>query len=67
MTGPVRDPRSPDNVWPEPWFGAWNAHDKDVLETKLKDMVCSGQLTLKDAQEAIAQDRVAAYRKYVGF
>jgi hypothetical protein len=60
------DPRSPDNLWPEPWFGPWNAHIKDALETKLKTMVCAGQIDLVAAQHAIAADWVAAYTKYVG-
>lgn len=59
-------PRSPDNLWPEPWFGPWNAHIKDVLETKLKNMVCNGDLTLAEAQQAIRTDWIAAYKKYVG-
>ena len=60
------DPRSPDNLWPEPWFGPWNARIKDALETKLKRMVCAGQIPLSEAQQAIATDWVAAYKKYVG-
>jgi hypothetical protein len=60
------NPRSPDNLWPEPWFGPWNAHVKDTLENKLHDMVCSGQIALGDAQKAIATDWVAAYKMYVG-
>ena len=59
------DPRSPDNLWPEPWFGPWNAHIKDTLENKLHAMVCDGRIGLRDAQVAIATDWVAAYRKYV--
>lgn len=42
------------------------AHDKDVLETKLNDMLCACQITLKDAQQAIAQDWGAAYKNCVG-
>lgn len=60
------DPRSPDNLWPEPWFGPWNAHVKDTLENRLHRMVCAGQIPLREAQQAIASDWVAAYRKYVG-
>jgi hypothetical protein len=60
------DPRSPDNLWPEPWFGPWNAHVKDRLENTLHKMVCSGEISLGEAQQAIATDWVAAYRKYVG-
>jgi hypothetical protein len=59
------DPRSPDNLWPEPWFGAWNAHIKDVLENTLHKMVCAGQIPLRDAQRAIATNWVSAYQKYV--
>ena len=59
------DPRNPNNLWPEPWFGPWNARDKDMLEGKLHRMVCDGQIPLRDAQKAIATDWVGAYRKYV--
>jgi hypothetical protein len=59
------DPRSPDNLWPEPWFGNWNAHMKDVLENKLHRMVCDGQIPLRAAQKAIASDWVGEYRKVV--
>jgi len=58
-------PRDPDNLWPEPWFGKWNARIKDVLETKMKRMVCNGEVTLAEAQKAIATDWTAAYKKYV--
>jgi hypothetical protein len=60
------DPRSPDNLWPEPWFGPWNAHIKDVLENKLHKMVCDGSIGLREAQTAIATDWVAAFKTYVG-
>jgi hypothetical protein len=58
-------PRDPDNLWPEPWFGPWNARVKDALETRMKRMVCSGEVTLSEAQTAISTDWVAAYKKYV--
>jgi hypothetical protein len=60
------DPRSPENLWPEPWFGSWNAHDKDKLENALHKMVCDRTMTLRDAQKAIANDWVGTYRKYFG-
>jgi hypothetical protein len=60
------NPRSPDNLCPEPWFGPWNAHVKDTLENRLHRLVCAGQLPLGEAQQAIAMDWVAAYRKYMG-
>jgi hypothetical protein len=58
-------PRDPDNLWPEPWFGDWNARMKDALETRLKTMVCKGNLTLNEAQTAIGTDWVAAYKRFV--
>jgi len=58
-------PTSPANLWPEPWFGPWNARTKDRLENTLHRLVCRGALPLKDAQNAVALDWVAAYRTYV--
>jgi hypothetical protein len=54
------------NLWPEPYNVAqWNARVKDVLEERLHQMVCSHQLDLSAAQEAIATNWIAAYEKYV--
>lgn len=55
------------NLWPEP-SGAmpWNARVKDRLETKLKTMVCSGSLDLTKAQSDLANNWIAAYKKYLG-
>jgi hypothetical protein len=58
-------PTDPKNLWPEKWDGEWGAHKKDVIETRLKRMVCTGQISLADAQHAIATDWVAAYKKYI--
>jgi len=56
-----------DNLWPQPYDGNWNAHDKDRLEARLHKLVCTDKtLTLKEAQQAIKADWVAAYKKYVG-
>jgi len=53
------------NLWPEPYTSAiWNAHVKDALEEHLHQMVCSGKLDLSTAQSDIANDWVAAYKKY---
>src|SRR5580692_6516208 len=52
------------NLWPQPRHSiepTWNAEAKD---RQLCDMVCSGQLDLATAQEAIATDWIAAYHKY---
>ena len=53
------------NLWPEPYAGRWGARTKDVLENKLHDLVCSGQLKLKKAQHQEAANWVGAYRRYV--
>ena len=54
------------NLWPEPYAGRWGARTKDVLENKLHDLICSGQLALRKAQHQEATNWVAAYRRYVG-
>ncbi len=54
------------NLWPEPYHGQWNAHEKDKLENELHRRVCAGDVPLDVAQREIATDWVAAYRKYIG-
>ena len=56
-------PSDPKNLFPQPYAGN-NARKKDVLETKLKKMVCAGTLKLADAQKMIATDWAGAYKKY---
>ena len=53
------------NLWPEPYRVKCGARIKDVLETKLKRMVCNGRMTLEGAQQAIATNWIATYKKYV--
>jgi hypothetical protein len=55
------------NLWPQSYTSKpWNAHIKDVLENKLHALVCSGQITLKQAQDGIATDWIEAYYQFVG-
>ncbi len=55
------------NLWPESYLAKpLNAHVKDELENKLHALVCSGQLPIGVAQQAIAQNWPAAYQQYVG-
>ena len=54
------------NLWPEPYAGRWGARTKDVLENRLHDLVCSGQLSLRSAQYQESTNWVAAYHRYVG-
>jgi hypothetical protein len=37
---------------------------KDRLENRLHQMVCAGELDLTTAQQAIASDWIAAYKRY---
>jgi len=39
---------------------------KDRLERRLCEMVCAGALDIGTAQQVIAKDWIAAYRKYYG-
>jgi len=53
------------NLWPHSYSAAmWNARVKDALEDRLREMVCDGSLDLREAQEEIATDWIAAYKKY---
>jgi len=54
------------NLWPQPYFGATNAHNKDQLENKLHSLVCAQTITLQEAQQAISTNWIDAYNKYVG-
>jgi hypothetical protein len=46
-------PRDPKNLWPEPHYGTKTSSTKDGVETKLKNAVCSGRITLSSARTAI--------------
>jgi hypothetical protein len=53
------------NLWPQSFrTRPWNARVKDALENRLHAEVCAGRLDLKSAQQEIATDWIAAYRKY---
>jgi hypothetical protein len=57
------------NLWPQPRQTIeprWNAEVKDRLERRLCEMLCAAELDIGTAQQAIAKDWVAAYRKYYG-
>jgi hypothetical protein len=42
-----------------------SARDKDRLENALKTKVCSGLMTLQEAQKEIATDWVSSYKKHI--
>ncbi len=59
--GGAPDPR---NLWPQPYrAGVWNAYVKDELERELQDLVCRGTLDLATAQQELANDWIAAYKR----
>ena len=60
------DPRSPANLWPEPWTGPLNAHEKDRLENVIHRLVCSGKLSLSEGRHELSTNWVASFRRRVG-
>ncbi len=60
-------PDDPRNLWPEPRETAdgWNADCKDELEAVMARLVCARQVSLREAQRAIATDWISAYRRFV--
>jgi hypothetical protein len=52
------------NLWPQPYSASWNAHVKDALEAHRRELVCTGKLTLAEAQHDISADWISAYKKY---
>lgn len=54
-----------ENLWPESFGKPWGAEVKDALENRLHKLVCAGELTLDEAQQAISTDWIAAYQEYM--
>lgn len=58
-------PTSEKNLWPQPYRGVViTAYNKDTLERKLHKDVCSGKISLKDAQNIFLGDWVHYYLKH---
>ena len=55
-----------ENLWPQPYEPRPGAHEKDVLENFLHRAVCGGAMSLDEAQQAIATDWYAAWKKMKG-
>ena len=49
-------PTDAANVFPQPWQGPWNARQKDRIENRLRRLMCSGRLSLREAQDRISHD-----------
>ena len=59
------NPTSSDNLWPEPYLSPdqqGGAKQKDKVENFLHQQICSGAMTLKQAQSAIVNDWYAVYQ-----
>lgn len=56
-------PRSPKNLWPEPYMGKFGARVKDKLERFLHNRVCDGTMRLSKARKAF-RDWTAAFRRF---
>ncbi len=54
------------NLWPQPYAPTPGAHEKDVLENFMHRAVCTGAMTLQEAQQKIAKDWYAAYKEMQG-
>ena len=55
------------NLWPQSYKTLpWNAHVKDKLENRLHADVCSGKIELRAAQQDIARDWIACYKRTFG-
>jgi hypothetical protein len=57
-------PRNLHNLTLQPWEGPNSAKRKDRLEIKLQCLVCSGDVALQEAQDAIWSDWQVAYGVY---
>ena len=54
------------NLWPQSYLTpVWNARKKDVLENRLKKLICEGNITIYQAQYDISHNWIKAYRKYM--
>ena len=52
------------NLWPQPYRSVtWNAYVKDELERHLRRLVCRGSVDLATAQQELAGDWIAAYKR----
>ncbi len=51
------------NLWPEAASPTPGFHEKDQVENYLHDQVCSGAMSLKDAQKEIATNWLAVYNR----
>jgi hypothetical protein len=59
-------PSNEQNLWPQPYrSGLITAYNKDTLERKIHKDICSGKISLKDAQSIFMGDWVGYYLKNI--
>lgn len=58
-------PDDPRNLWPEPRISEWDAKKKDRLEFVLYKMICAQEISLEEAQHAMATNWIEAWKRYV--
>ena len=49
------------NLWPQSYYGFWNARIKDGLEHRLHNLVCDNKMALRDAQYRISHNWIETY------
>jgi hypothetical protein len=59
-------PKCEANLWPEPRSVFPGASEKDEVESYLHEQVCSGAMRLAEAQQQIAADWYAVYKRIHG-
>jgi hypothetical protein len=58
-------PDDPLNLWPQPWHSEWDAKKKDQMENALHKKVCAQEISLAEAQHAMATNWIDAWNRYV--
>lgn len=56
-------PTDVKNLFPEPGYGQYNFHVKDRFENYLHKAVCTGSISLTEAQKQIATDWISNWKK----
>jgi hypothetical protein len=56
----------PDNLYPFHAQGEYTLQAKEQLATKLRELVCDGKVSLKQAQDAFKKDWTKSYKQYLG-
>lgn len=59
-------PADARNLWWMAYHDRYGARVKDVLETRVKRLLCAGKISLDDARAALAPNWLQGYVKYVG-